>query len=83
MSLEIPSEEELLMMAAEFDDFALDFCEKHRLMPLAMSGVFLARMTRMAQQFGYPDNYTKLLTEIVMMNEISQATFSNNSTALH
>lgn len=83
MNLEIPSEQELLAMAAEFDDFALEFCRKHNMAPLAMSGVFLARMTKMAQEFGYPVNYTRLLTEIVLMNETTQATFSNNSTAIH
>lgn len=83
ITTEMPSNEELIAMAEAFDGFALDFCETNRMSPLAMSGVFLARMTKMANEFGYPDEYTRLLTEIVNMHVLSQATASGDSTAIH
>lgn len=78
-----PTNAELISMANEFDEFAMEFCEQNLMSPLAMSGVFLARMTKMAKDFGYPNEYTQLLTEIVKLHELTQAIDSNNSDFLH
>ena len=83
MSKRLPPTEELMEMSEEFDNFAVDFCEHYELSPLEMSGIFLARMTRMAEDMEYRDMYRKLLNEILQLNEIPQATTTNNSTSIH
>lgn len=83
MNTQMPTNEELLVMAGAFDEFAMNFCQEHNMAPLAMTGVFLARMTKMAQEFEYPGEYTRLLIEIVKMNETTQAIMADTSTAIH
>ena len=83
MSKGIPSNEELQGMSNVFDEFAMEFCEEYNLSPLEMSGIFLARMTRMAEDMEYGPMYRKLLNEILQLHEIPPATTTNNSTSIH
>ena len=83
MSKEIPSVEALQAMSNVFDEFAMEFCEEYNLSPLEMSGIFLARMTRMAEDMEYGDMFRKLLNEILQLREIPPATTTNNSTSIH
>ena len=83
MSKEIPSVEALQAMSNVFDEFAMEFCEEYGLSPLEMSGIFLARMTRMAEDMEYGKLYRKLLQEILELHDLPQATTTNNSTSIH
>ena len=83
MSKEIPSVEALQAMSNVFDEFAMEFCDEYGLSPLEMSGIFLARMTRMAEDMEYGDMFRRLLNEILQLREVPQATTTNNSTAIH
>ena len=79
----MPSTEELMEMSEHFDNFAIDFCEHYEISSLEMSGIFLARMTRMAEDMEYGDMFRRLLNEILQLREIPQATTTNNSTSIH
>ena len=83
MSKRLPSTEELMEMSEEFDNFAVDFCEHYELSPLEMSGIFLARMTRMAEDMEYGDMFRRLLNDIRQLHDLAQATTTNNSTSIH
>ena len=83
MSKEVPSIEALQAMSNVFDEFAVEFCDEYKLSPLEMSGIFLARMTRMAEDIEYGDMYRRLLNEILQLHEVPQATTTNNSTSIH
>ena len=79
----LPSTEELMEMSEHFDNFAVDFCEHYEVSSLEMSGIFLARMTRMAEDMEYGKLYRKLLQEILELHDLPQATTTNNSTSIH
>ena len=83
MSKEVPSIEALQAMSNVFDEFAIEFCDEYKLSPLEMSGIFLARMTRMAEDMEYGDMFRRLLNEILQLHEIPPATTTNNSTSIH
>jgi hypothetical protein len=83
MSKRIPTNEELQAMSNVFDEFAIEFCDEYGLGPLEMSGIFLARMTRMAEDMEYGDMFRRLLNEILQLHEIPPATTTNNSTSIH
>jgi hypothetical protein len=80
---QLPNIEQLMEMSEEFDNFAVDFCEKYGLSPVEMSGIFLARMTRMAEDMEYGPLYRKLMVEITQLHEVPQPTTTNNSTSIH
>lgn len=84
MKTEIPNEEELIAMSHVFDEFMSDFCVEYGMSPLEATGLFFARMTRLAQDFDYSANYGRLLKEIVKMHENTQTIMANNtSSAVH
>ena len=67
-----PTEKELIQMARDFDEFVLDFCKENCMSPFATTGLILARLTNMAQNFGYSKDYTNLLSQITHINETLQ-----------
>ena len=78
-----PTNDELIEMSNVFDAFLINFCNEYGMSGLASSGLILARLSKLAQEVGYHDDFKRLLTEVAILNETSQHTFSNNSTAVH
>lgn len=84
MTVRLPSDEELIEMAGVFDEFFYDFCQQFEMSPLSTSGLMLARMSKLAKEVGYFDQYKRLMTEIAILNETSQTIVANNaSTSIH
>lgn len=84
MKVTMPSDEELIAMANVFDEFMLDFADEYQMSPLEVTGLFLARMTRLAKDLEYSHHYGRLLAEIVKMHENTQTLMANNtSTSIH
>jgi len=78
--MNIPTNEELVAMANVFDEFVIEFCDEYRMSPLASSGLMLARLSKLAKELGYIDDYRKLLIEITKLNDDTTTVVSNNST---
>ena len=79
---DMPTEEELTKMASYVDNFIMDFCNEHRIGPLEVTGLILARLARMSKEFGYNEQFNNLLTEIAYVSS-TQTLESNNSTSVH
>lgn len=76
--MNIPSEKELVEITNSIDSFIMEMCENHKISPLNITGIFLARLTRLAREVGYTDDYEKLLTSVIVLNsEIQEATKIN------
>lgn len=77
--MQMPTHEELVAMANVFDEFMMEFCTEYNLSPLAASGIFLARMSKLATELEYQTQYKRLLTEIAVINETTQTFMANNA----
>jgi hypothetical protein len=62
-------------MSLEIDDLIMDFCDKYKLDTFLFTSVMLARLTKIAQEVGYMDEYKDLLERV---NEINSETQNGN-----
>jgi hypothetical protein len=58
---ETPSDETLEKVSSEFDNFFYEMCRDSGLDPLELSASFLARMSRVAIEAGYVNEFKRLM----------------------
>ena len=58
------SENELLVLSENFDNFFADMCLDNGINPVDMTAIILARMSRISFEAGYTKEYHGLLTKV-------------------